>query len=107
AGEPDAVAVAEAPDSGLQLADEVRVAVERSGPQAMPVQVTQLGERLDEEVLPLVTAEASDADERTADGRGRGSDPIDTGPGDVHPVGRDRVSGQDLLAGPFAGHDHA
>src|SRR4029077_3950706 len=82
AGEPDAVAVAEAPDSGLQLADEVRVAVERSGQQAMPVQVTQLGERLDEEVLPLVTAEDSDADQVTADGPGRGSDPIDTGPGD-------------------------
>ena len=40
AGEPDAVAVAEARDTGLQLFDEVRVAVERSGQRAMPVQVT-------------------------------------------------------------------
>src|SRR2546429_3078135 len=51
AGEPDAVAVPEAPDSGLQLVDEVRVAVERPGQHAMPVQVTQLGERIDEKGL--------------------------------------------------------
>ena len=57
AGEPNAVAVAEASDSGLQLVDEVRVAVERSGQHAMPVQVSELGECLDEEVLPLVAAE--------------------------------------------------
>ena len=43
--------VAEASDTGLQVVDEVRVAVERSGQQAMPVPVAQLGERLDEEVL--------------------------------------------------------
>ena len=107
AGEPDAVAVAEARDAGLQLVDEVRVAVERSGQHAMPVPLSEVGERLDEEVLPLVAAEDSDADQVAADGPGRGSDPIDAGPGDVHPVGRDRVSGQDLLAGPFAGNDHA
>jgi len=41
------------------------------------------------------------------DGPGRGSDPIDAGPGDVHPAGRDRVPGQDLPPGPFAGNDHA
>ncbi len=107
AGEPDAVAVAEARDTGLQLADEVRVALERSGQHATPVPLSEVGERLDEEVLPFVAAEDSDADQVAADGPGRGSDLIDAGPGDVHPVGRDRVSGQYLLAGPFAGHDHA
>ena len=73
----------------------------------MPVPVSEVGECLDEEVLPLVAAEDSDADQVAADGPGRGSDPIDARPGDVHPAGRDRVSGQDLLAGPFAGNDHA
>ena len=73
----------------------------------MPVPLSEVGERLDEEVLPLVAAEDSDADQVAADGPGRGSDLIDAGPGDVHPVGRDRVSGQYLLAGPFAGSDHA
>src|SRR5262249_31792811 len=99
--------VAEALDTGLQLADEVRVSVERSGQHAMPVPVSEVGERLDEEVLPLMAAEDSDADQVTADGPGWGSGPIDAGRGDVHPVGRDRVSGQYLLAGPFAGNDHA
>src|SRR5262249_53172529 len=107
AGEPDAVAVAEASDTGLQLVDEVRVAVERSGQHAMPVPVSEVGECLDEDVLPLMAAESSDADQVTADGPGGGSDPIGTGPGDMHPAGRDLVSGQDLLAGPFAGNDHA
>jgi hypothetical protein len=32
---------------------------------------------------------------------------VGAGPGDVHPVGRERVPGQYLLAGPLAGHDHA
>ena len=73
----------------------------------MPVPLTEAGQRLDEEVLPLVAAEDSDADQVATDGPGRGSDPIDAGPGDMHPVGRDRVSGQYLLAGPFAGSDHA
>jgi hypothetical protein len=101
------VAVAEARDTGLQLLDEVRIAVERSGQHAMPVPVTEDGERLDKEVLPLVAAEDSDADQLAADGPGRGSDPIGAGPGDVHPAGRDLVSGQDLPAGPLAGNDHA
>ena len=57
----------------------------------MPVQVTQLGERLDEEILPLVATESSDADQVTADGPGGGSDQIDPGPGDVHPAGRGRA----------------
>src|SRR6516162_4400207 len=107
ASEPDAVAVAEARDTGPQLFDEVRVAVGRSGQHAMPVQVSEVGERLDEEVLPLVPAEDSDADQVSAYGPGRGSDPVDAGPGDVHPVGRDRVSGQYPLASPFAGNDDA
>ncbi len=59
ADEPDAVAVPEARDTGLQLFDEVRVAVERSGQHAMPVPLSEVGERLDEEVLPLVAAEDS------------------------------------------------
>ena len=107
AAEPDAVAVAEARDAGLQLFDVGRVAVERSGQHAMPVPLSEVGERLDQEVLPLVAAEDSDADQLAADGPGRGSDLIDAGPGDVHLAGRDRVSGQDLPAGPFAGNDHA
>ena len=37
-----------------------------------------------QQVLPLVTAHDSDADEVAADGPGRGSDPIDAWPGDVH-----------------------
>ena len=41
-----------------------------------------------------------------ADGPGRVGDPIGARPGDVHPAGRDRVSGQDLPPGPFAGDDH-
>src|SRR5215468_11576128 len=73
----------------------------------MPVPLSEVGERLDEEVLPLVAAQDSDADQVAADGPGRGSDTIDAGPGDVHLVGRDRVSGQYLLPGPFAGNDHA
>src|SRR5262249_53944359 len=107
AGKPDPVAVTEARDTGLQLFDEVRVAVERSGQHAMPVPVSEAGERLDEEVLPLVATEDPDADQLAADGPGRDSDPIGAGPGDVHPAGRDLVSGQDLPAGPFAGNDHA
>src|SRR5690348_6921009 len=71
-GEPDAVAVAEARDTGLQLVDEVRVAIERAGQHAMPVPFSEAGERLDEEVLPLVAAEDSDADQAAADGPGRG-----------------------------------
>src|SRR5215467_1431152 len=106
AAEPDAVAVAEARDTGPQLCNEVRVAIERSGQQAMPVALGEVGERLDEEVLPLVAAEDSDADEVAADGPGRGSGTIGAGPGDVHPVGRDREPGQYLLAGPLAGDDH-
>src|SRR6185312_7445936 len=98
---------AEARDTGLQLFDEVRLAVERSGQHAMPVPLSEAGERLDEEVLPLVAAENPDAHQVAGDGTGRGIDPIDAGPGDVHPVARDRVSGQYLLAGPFAGNDHA
>src|SRR5256885_11125080 len=39
AAEPDAVAVAQARDPRPQLCDEVRVAVERPGQQAMPVPV--------------------------------------------------------------------
>jgi glycosyltransferase involved in cell wall biosynthesis len=73
----------------------------------MPVPFSEVGERLDEEVLPLVVAEYSDADQATADGPGRGSDTIDAGPGHVHPVGRERVAGQYLLAGPFAGNNRA
>ena len=73
----------------------------------MPVPLRKVGERLDEEVLPFVAAEDSDADQVAADGSGRGRDPIDAGPGDVHLAGRDRVSGQYLLTGPFAGSDHA
>src|SRR5262249_32923824 len=107
AGKPNAGAVAEATDTGLQLADEVRVAVEWSDQHAMPVQVSQVGECLDKEVLPLVATESSDADQATADGPAGGSDPIDARPGDVHPAGRDLVSGQDLLAGPLAGNDDA
>ena len=107
AGEPDAVAVAEASDAGFQFVDEVRVAVERSGQQTMPVQVTQLGECLDEEVLPLMATESSDTDQVTADGPGGGTDSIDARPGHVHPARRDLVPGQDQLAGPFAGNDHA
>ncbi len=105
--EPDAAAVAEASDTGLHLVDELRVAVERSGQHAVPVQVTELGECLDEDVLALVATESSDAEQVTADGPGGGSDAVDPRPGDVHPAGRDLVSGQDLLAGPFAGNDHA
>src|SRR5204862_7494203 len=90
AAEPDAVAVAEARDTGLQLLDEVRVAVERSGQHAVPVAISELGECLDEEVLALVRTEDPDADQVAADGPGRGSDPIDAWPGDVHPAGRDR-----------------
>src|SRR6202042_783862 len=70
AGEPDAAAVAEARDTGLQVVDEVRVALERSGQHAMPVPLGEVGERLDEEVLPLVAAEDSDADQVAADGPG-------------------------------------
>src|SRR5258706_7439731 len=73
----------------------------------MPVPVTQLGECLEEEVLPLVGAEDPDADQAAADRPGRGSDLIGAGPGDVHPAGRDRISGQYLLACPVAGSDHA
>ncbi len=89
------------------MSDEVRVAIERSYQHAMPVQFTQLGQCLDEEILALVAAEDSDADQVSTDGPGRGRDLIDTGPGDVHLAGRDRVSGQYLLAAPFAGSDHA
>src|SRR4029077_8669187 len=103
AAELDAVIVAEARDTRPQLLDEVRVAVERSGQHAVPVPVGELGECLDEEVLPLVGTQDSDADQVAADGPGRGSDPIDAGPGDVYPAGRDRVSGQDLPAGPARG----
>src|SRR5215472_16551716 len=102
AGEPDAATVAEVSDTGLQVADELRIAVERSGQLAMPVQVTQLGERLDEEVLPLVATKSSDAHQLTRDGPRGDSDPVDARPGDVHPAGRDLVSGQDLLPGPLA-----
>src|SRR5262249_57368597 len=98
--------VTEVRDTGLQLFDEVRVAVERSGQHAMPVPVSEAGERLDEEVLPLVATEDSDADQPAADGPGRDSDPIGAGPGDVHPAGRDLVSSQDLPAGALAGDDH-
>ena len=49
----------------------------------------------------------TDADQVAGDGPGRGSNLIDAGRCDVHPVSRDRVSGQDLLAGPFTGSDHA
>src|SRR2546429_27456 len=87
AAEPDAVVVAETRDTGLQLFDEVRVAVERSGQYAVPVPVSEVGECLNEEVLPLVGAEDSDADQVAADGPGRGSDPVDARPGDVHPAG--------------------
>ena len=73
----------------------------------MPVQVTQLGERLDVEILPLVAAEDPVADQVTAHRAGRGSDPVDARPGDVHPAGGDLVSAKDLLTGPFAGNDHA
>ena len=59
----------------------------------MPIPVSEVGECLDEEVLPLVAAEDSDADQVAADGPGRGSDPVDARPGHVHPAGRDRVSG--------------
>src|SRR5207247_6148913 len=81
AGEPDAVAVAEARDTGLQLLDEVRVAVERTGQHAMPVPLRKAGERLDEEILPFVVAEDPDADQVAADGPWRGSDPVGAGPG--------------------------
>ena len=73
----------------------------------MPVPISEVGECLDEEVLPLVATEDSDADQVAADGPGRGSDPVDARAGDVHPAGRDRVPGQDLPPGPFAGDDHA
>ena len=80
-----------------------------SGPtsDALPVPLSDVSERLDEDVLPLVGAEDPDADEVSAYGPGRGSDLIDAGPGDVHLAGRDRVSAQYLLACPVAGSDHA
>jgi hypothetical protein len=53
-----------------------------------------------------VATEDSDADQVAADGPGRGSYPVGARPGDVHPAGRDLVSGQDLPPGPFAGDDH-
>ncbi len=98
--------VAEARDTGLQVFDEIRVAVERSGQHTVPVPISEVGECLDEEVLSLVPTEDSDADQVAADGLGRGSDPIGARPGDVHPAARDPVSGQDLPPGPFAGDDH-
>src|SRR6185437_10300516 len=73
AAEPDAVIVAEARDTRPQLLDEVRVAVERSGQHAVPVPVGELGECLDEEVLPLVGTQDSDADQVAGDGPGRGT----------------------------------
>jgi hypothetical protein len=54
-----------------------------------------------------VPAEDSDADQMAGDGLGRSSDPIDARPGDMHPVGLDRVPGQDQPPGPFAGDDDA
>jgi len=72
------------------LFDEIRVTVERSGQQAVPVPIGEAGECLDKEVLPLVPAEDSDADQMAGDGLGRSSDPIDARPGDMHPVGLDR-----------------
>src|SRR5438093_1108666 len=107
AAEPDAVVVAEARNTSLQLFDEARVTIERSDQHAVPVPVSEVGQCLDQEILPLVRTEDSDADQVAADGPAGGSDPIDARPGDVHPAGRDRVPGQDLPAGPFTGNDHA
>src|SRR5262249_4831175 len=53
AGKPDAVAVTELVNASQQLFDEIRIAVERTGKRAVPVEVTQLGKRLDENVLSL------------------------------------------------------
>ena len=52
-------------------------------------------------------AEDADAEQVAPDGPGRGLDPVHAGPGDVHLAGRDRVTDQYLLTGPFAGCDHA
>jgi hypothetical protein len=101
------MAVAEPRDPVPQLRDEVRVAVDRSDQHAFPVQVSEVGERLDEEVLALMVPEDSDADQAAADGLRRGCDPIDPWPGDMHATCRDREPGQQLLAGPFAGNHHA
>ena len=73
----------------------------------MPAPVSELGECLDEEVLPLVATQDSHADQVAADWPGLVSDPVDAWPGNVHPAGRDRVPRQDLPTGPFAGNDHA
>src|SRR5579859_5106231 len=73
----------------------------------MPVPVSEVGECLDEKILAFGAAEDADADQVSTDGPGWGGDQIDARPGDVHLAGRDRVSGQNLPAGPFAGNDHA
>lgn len=84
AGEPHPVAVAEVADPGFHLPDEAGVAVEWSGQRAVPVPpggAGEVDERPDEDVLPLVGGEDSDAEQPAGDGPGRGIDPADAGPG--------------------------
>lgn len=75
AGEPHPVAVAEVADPGFHLPDEAGVAVEWSGQRAVPVPpggAGEVDERPDEDVLPLVGGEDSDAEQPAGDGPGRG-----------------------------------
>ncbi len=85
---------------------ERRVADQAADAGAAPGQVGRGREPVEQHVVPLVGRHRRDAQQRVAGRRPRrGACGVDAGPGDVHPVGRERVQLLQPAPGPCAGRD--
>ena len=94
------------PRAAPHAGGERRVADQAADAGAAPGQVGRGREPVEQHVVPLVGRHRRDAQQRVAGRRPRrGACGVDAGPGDVHPVGRQRVQLLQPAPGPCAGRD--